>query len=238
MTELHNATFCVIDVETTGVSPTKDRICEIAFVLTTAEKVIHTAETFVDPGIPIPAAVSKIHGIFDKDVVGAPTAFPYGIKLPPRHCYVAHSAKFDSGFLPALKRKPWLCTRRLAKRVVPEMKSFANQALRHSLNVDVELPRGARPHRALPDALVTAAILRRLLARLPEGAPTTLEGLVDWCNEPVLLTTCYFGKQHRGKPWAEVPVEYLRWMESTCTTLDADTRYTLAHYLGQLTGTA
>jgi exodeoxyribonuclease X len=231
MLDLQNTAFCVLDVETTGLNFKKDRICEIAFVITTAEKVIHTADTFVDPGMPIPAVVSKIHGIFDKDVVGAPTTFPYGIKLPPRDCYVAHNARFDSSFLPALSRKPWLCTRRLAKRVLPGMKSYGNQALRHALELDVEMPEGGRPHRALPDALVTAAILRHLLAYLPEGAPTTLEGLVDWCNEPSLLTTCYFGKQHRGKAWSEVPREYLQWMESNCTNLDVDIRHTVTHYL-------
>jgi exodeoxyribonuclease X len=240
MTDLQNAAFCVIDIETTGLDYENDRICEIGFVITTMEKVIYAVDTLVDPGIPIPPEVTKIHHIVDRDVVGAPKEFPYGIKLPPRDCYVAHHAKFDSAFLPALSRGPWICTKRLARRVLPQEKKFGNQSLRHALNLDadLDLPPGARPHRALPDALVSAALLRHLLARLPKEAPDTVEGLAAWCNEPRLLEKCYFGKQHRGKPWSKVPKDYLEWMASSCSSLDADTRYTVAHYLGRPTSAA
>lgn len=231
MIDLENATFCVIDVETTGGSAARDKICEIAFVLTTMTGVVHTAETYVDPGIPIPAAVSAIHHIVDKDVVGAPRDFPYGIKLPPRHCYAAHHATFDSAFLPALKRQPWLCTARLARRVLPEVGRYSNQYLRYALNLEVEFTTGSQPHRALPDALVTAALLRHLLVRLPLDAPRTLHELIEWSWQPRLLTKCRFGTKHKGKPWSQVPREYLQWMESSCTDLDVDTRFTVRHYL-------
>ncbi len=62
-----------IDTESTGVDPQKDRIVEIAFAQWTAEGMVKEWQTRINPGISIPAAASKIHGIFDADVVGKPT---------------------------------------------------------------------------------------------------------------------------------------------------------------------
>ena len=231
MTQLQDATFCVVDTETTGIDPLNDKLCEIAFVLTTREQVIFMAETMINPGIPIPPEASAVHHIIDRHVADAPAVFPYGIKLPARQCYVAHNAEFDSAFLPQLARTPWLCTMRLARHVLPGLGSYKNQYLRYLLKLEVELPEGALPHRALPDAIVTAALLRHPLAKLPPDAPTTVEELVPWTHRPCLLTTCYFGQKHRGTPWADVPKDYLKWMLANCTDLDADTRFTAEHHL-------
>jgi exodeoxyribonuclease X len=232
MTDIKNATFCVIDIETTGLNFQKDRICEIAFVVTTKDEVICTAETFVNPGIPIPALASSIHHIVDKDVTDAPFDFPYGITLPHRDCYVAHNAAFDSTFLPKLKPKPWLCTMRMAKRVLPKMEKYTNQFLRYHLGLEIELPGGALPHRALPDALVTAALLRHLLANLPEEVPSTMSEFTEWASTPLLLDMCDFGK-HKGRPWASVPKDYLHWMMRERRDLDIDTHFTVQHYLSR-----
>lgn len=231
MSALENATFCVIDIETTGLSPIHDRICEIAFVISTIHEVVYAVDTLVNPGIPIPALASAIHHIVDSDVANAPSKMPYGIKLPKRDCYVAHNAAFDSSFLPDLSNKHWLCTMRLAKRVRPEMEKFSNQYLRYALGLSVDLPAGALPHRALPDALVTAAVLRYLLKNLPEGSPSTVADLAQWCAEPMLLKKCNFGNKHRGKLWCDVPKDYLAWIERECKGLDADTQHTVGHYL-------
>ncbi|RYG75508.1 hypothetical protein EON80_00475 [bacterium] len=233
MGSLETSIFCVVDIETTGGSASKDKICEIGFVLTSMTEVLHTAETYVDPGIPIPSSVSAIHHIVDADVQGAPRDFPYGIKLPPRDCYVAHHCAFDSSFLPALSKKPWLCTARLARRVFPDLKSYGNQFLRYELKLEVEFTTGSQPHRALPDALVTAALLRRLLENLPSDAPRELNQLIAWSWEPRLLVKCRFGNKHKGKLWSEVPLDYLQWMDEKCATLDVDTRFTVEHYLGK-----
>lgn len=231
MNDLRSATFCVIDIETTGLNPQRDRICEIAFVVTTMTEVIYAVDTFVNPGFPIPASASAIHHIVDRDVAGAPTQMPYGIILPKRHCYVAHNAAFDSSFLPALAGQNWICVMRLAKCLLPDIERFGNQYLRYSLGLEVELPAGALPHGALPDALVTAALLRHLLAKLPEGTPQTVTDLSTWVAEPSLVKIYKFGNKHRGKTWADVPSDYLRWIYDNCPDLDADTLHTVCHYL-------
>jgi DNA polymerase-3 subunit epsilon len=62
-----------IDLETTGTSIGSDRIVEISILklLPDGSEEVHTLR--VNPTIPIPAEVSAIHGIFDKDVADCPT---------------------------------------------------------------------------------------------------------------------------------------------------------------------
>jgi DNA polymerase-3 subunit epsilon len=61
------------DLETTGLSITTDRIVEIAILKLKTDGTTQTFSSRVNPGIPIPADVSKIHGIFDEDVRQCPT---------------------------------------------------------------------------------------------------------------------------------------------------------------------
>ena len=94
--------FTVFDVETTGMSPVRDRIVEIGAVRVDRDGVWTRFETLVNPGMPIPYQVTRVHGIDDRMVAGAPSFsdaayrfldFARGSKL------VAHNARFDLSFL-------------------------------------------------------------------------------------------------------------------------------------------
>ena len=69
----------VLDLETTGVDPRNDRIVEISVMKifpagaagTVPEPEVKTKR--VNPGVPIPAGASAVHGIFDADVAAEPT---------------------------------------------------------------------------------------------------------------------------------------------------------------------
>jgi DNA polymerase III subunit epsilon len=63
----------IFDLETTGISISKDRIVEFSFVKIhpNQEKEVRTQR--INPTIPIPEETSLIHGIYDKDVADAPT---------------------------------------------------------------------------------------------------------------------------------------------------------------------
>ncbi len=232
MNSFADAVFLVIDVETTGLDHKRDAVCEIAFVALQGGEIIFTADSLVNPGRGIPAEVSRIHGITDADVAGAPLLADLDIALPPHDCFVAHNSRFDSAFLPHLDERPWLCTQRLARHALPTCASYSNQNLRKSLNLDVGAAEGQPAHRALADALVTAALLKHLLGCMPPEAPDDLEMLVRWVSRPVLQTTCRFGK-HKGMAWSQVPKSYLEWMISPngLMNMDGDTRHTVQHYL-------
>ena len=62
----------VVDCETTGTDPQQDRIVSLAVVLVDLRRGerhdAKTLEVVVNPGVPIPAAATGVHGIRDKDV--------------------------------------------------------------------------------------------------------------------------------------------------------------------------
>lgn len=71
----------VFDLETTGINTAKDRIIELYMIKVMPngeEKHLHHK---LNPGIPIPAESSAIHGIYDKDVVDCPTMKDIGNEL-------------------------------------------------------------------------------------------------------------------------------------------------------------
>lgn len=64
----------VIDFETTGVNKNACGVVQVAAVRFEQGRVRGKYDTLVDPGMPIPHHATKIHGIQDADVEGAPSA--------------------------------------------------------------------------------------------------------------------------------------------------------------------
>jgi DNA polymerase-3 subunit alpha (Gram-positive type) len=100
----HLPELVVFDVETTGFSSTRDRIVEIGAVAICDGRICHTSTWLIDPGMPIPARATAVHGITDVDIAGMPdfksvyaefSAFTAGAPL------VAHNASFDIRFIKA-----------------------------------------------------------------------------------------------------------------------------------------
>lgn len=65
--------LAVIDLETTGINITKDRIVEISIAKANLDGTVETRTKRVNPTIPIPLESSLIHGIYDEDVKDEPT---------------------------------------------------------------------------------------------------------------------------------------------------------------------
>lgn len=161
--------YAVIDVETTGFDPRSDRIVEIGCAIVDGARVVATWSTLVDPQRPIPPRVTRVHGIADAHVAGAPL-FDVAVGQLAGWCEraipVAHNAAFDRGFLPTLHDRAWLCTVALARRAFPQAPNHRNQTLRRYLGIELAGAHGPLvAHRALDDALVTAQILIRCLER-------------------------------------------------------------------------
>ena len=62
----------VFDLETTGTSVNSDRIIELSYIKVLVDGSEHIKTMRFNPGIPIPAEVSLIHGIYDEDIKDAP----------------------------------------------------------------------------------------------------------------------------------------------------------------------
>lgn len=225
----------VIDFETTGTDPETSAICEIGWCDVVGERVVvpEYAGGLTNPGQPIPPEARAIHHISNTDIRNAP---PPGAVLecavtPDIAAFAAHNARFEQGyFQPA--ETPWICTYKAALRLWPEAPSHGNQVLRYWLglddNADFSPELAMPPHRALPDAYVTAHILREQLRN------ASIDDLIRWSAEPALLPTIRFGK-HRGTPFSEVPVDYLEWI-SRQADMGEDVRHTAQHHIDRRRG--
>ena len=127
---LRDATFCVVDLETTGGSAAAgSMITEIGAVKVRGGEVLGEFQTLVNPQTEIPAFIAVLTGISNTMVADAPridSALPAFLEFAAGTVLVAHNAPFDIGFLrhfAELQGRPWprfevLDTARLARRVI------------------------------------------------------------------------------------------------------------------------
>ena len=121
--QLTNARYAFVDVETTGFHPSYARVVEVACIVVERRDIIARFETLIDPKMSIPRFATAIHGITDASVCGKPSLGAVQQQLL-RYCgdatVVAHNACFDLSFLPFLRCRPVACTYQLAARIAPE----------------------------------------------------------------------------------------------------------------------
>jgi DNA polymerase III alpha subunit (gram-positive type) len=227
--KLREATFAVVDVETTGVNPAVDRVVEVACALVRDGREVEAFSTLIDPGCVIPAVASAVHHITNEHVRGSPLLDDFRATLTQMCAgavVVAHNARFDLGFLPFLTHRPTLCSMRLAMRVLPDAPNYKNQVLRYHLDVDAALGSEAIAHRARGDVQVTGRILTICLERyLAAGGVDDVDHLVREVAAPRLLPALTFGR-HRGIAIEGVPADYLRWLYRESLSASRDARYT------------
>jgi len=189
---LRDISFAVVDVETTGTSPSqRDRVTEIAIVQVAGGEVQECFETLVNPDRSIPPAIVALTRITDEMVREAPRFRDVAHDVVGRlreRVFVAHNVSFDWRFVSHEVQRAagvslvgeQLCTVRLARHLLPQLPRRSLDAVTHYFGIDI----GAR-HRAAGDALATAHVLVRLL-RLAED-----RGAVTWRELDALL--------HRGR---------------------------------------
>ncbi|MFT3766345.1 MAG: 3'-5' exonuclease [Minicystis sp.] len=94
--------IALIDTETTGRDPTKDRIIEIGVVLGLKGEIVNRFSKLINPGCPIPAESTAVHGIKDADVAGMPAFAEIAQELVAflgNAIPAAYNAAFDRGFV-------------------------------------------------------------------------------------------------------------------------------------------
>jgi DNA polymerase-3 subunit epsilon len=199
--------FVVVDVETTGGSWSHgDRVTEIAAVrVSGVGAVLDEYRTLVNPERPIPYEISALTNITRDMVYRAPRFRDVAAdvaRVLAGAVFVAHNAPFDWRFVGAeLDRagRPLtgrtLCTVRLARKVVPEIRSRSLDSLSYFFDVHNE----AR-HRAYGDARATALIFRRLLDRLDTREVTRWDEL-----ELLLLRRSQRRRRQANPHWAPDP---------------------------------
>jgi DNA polymerase-3 subunit epsilon len=171
-TPLHEVTFCVLDLETTGGHRTDDMITEIGVVKVRGGECLGTFQTLVNPGRAIPPQITVLTGLTDAVVRTAPrieTVLGTLRDFLGDAVFVAHNASFDLGFVRAALardgrpeyRPTVVDTAALARRLLrDEVPNCKLSTLASRLRLD-HTPN----HRALDDALATTDLLHLLLER-------------------------------------------------------------------------
>lgn len=214
---LIDTTFVVVDLETTGGSPSDCAITEIGAVKVRGGEVIGEFQTLVNPGGPIPPFITVLTGITDAMVVAAP---PVGEALfslfeflgsPEETVLVAHNAPFDIGFLRAGAERlqvPWpkyqvIDTARITRYVVSrdEVRDFKLSTLAAFFGA-----KSNPEHRALADARATVDVLHGVIERLGSHGVTTLEDLKGFTNR---VTDAQRRKRHFADGLPSTPGVYI-----------------------------
>ena len=183
--QLSHVTFCVLDIETAGGSPTGEGITEIGAVKYKGGQEIARFNVLIHPGCTIPPFIVTLTGISDHMVRNAPPVaevLPSLIDFIGDSVFVAHNARFDLGFVNAALvahgydalTNSVIDTVQLARRLIRnEVPNCKLSTLASCLN----LPH--QPiHRAMDDVLATGDLLHYLIERAAALGVFYLEDLV------------------------------------------------------------
>lgn len=174
--------YVVFDIETTGLSPTNNRIIEIGAVRIKDGRIQDTFSEFVNPEVPIPYTITKLTSITDVMVQNAPTIeviLPKFLEYIGDASVVAHNATFDTGFIRENAKRLGLVfdstivdTMTLAHILLPELGKYTLDRLCKQFGVVNE-----HHHRACDDAAATAEIFVKMIKMIKEKGITTIHEL-------------------------------------------------------------
>lgn len=170
---LSEATFCVVDLETTGLDLDSDVIINAAAVKVKSRQITKIFDTFVKPPFPVPPDSIQWHGITDSMLENKPTiaeVLPELLRFIGPSILVGHHINFDLRMLDRQLRRyydcplegaPWLDTMLLHKLVMENNTSTRLDDLLTTYCIDCE-----QRHRALGDAIATTRVFLRIIQEL------------------------------------------------------------------------
>ena len=172
--------YVVFDIETTGFSPSNDRIIEIGAVKISGGQIVDKFSSFINPQMPIPLEIIELTGINDDMVIDAPLiadVLPEFLRFCEGCSLVAHNASFDVSFIVKNAERlgietdfTVIDTVGLSRLLLPELSKYKLNIVAKALNVSLE-----NHHRAVDDAGATAEIFIKLCKMLKEREIYILE---------------------------------------------------------------
>lgn len=186
---LDDATYCVLDLETTGISITTEKITEVGIMKVKNGEVIDEFEIFVNPEKPIPQRVVEVTNITDEMVKDAETidkVFPKILEFVGDSIIVAHNASFDVGFLKHNAKllgyefnNTYIDTLPLAKDLFPDLKKYKLGKIADSLGIEVDVA-----HRALADVDTTVKVFNVMLKKLKDKGINIVDEIDSATKDP------------------------------------------------------
>ena len=188
----------MLDTETTGLSREKDRVVEVAACRIDAASgaVIEEFHHYVNPGIPVPPAAVKVHGLTDAFLADKPFFGEIAASLAAfleGSTVVIHNAPFDTGFLAAEYRgcgvgpfesipESIVCSVSMARQLMRPGESASLDALCDRFGIDRSsraAAGGGSVHGALIDCRLLAQVYVQLKA-LKDEQEARIEGLLPF----------------------------------------------------------
>ena len=166
--------YTFFDLETTGMSPTRDRIVEIAAIRYGSGGAESRFHSLVNPGRHICGKSSSVHGITDAMLEDAPRFREVGpkfLEFAENSTLVAHNARFDLGFLQeSLLRNSlgiWngltLDSMKFLKTVFPGLPAYNLRYLTEHFGMRY---RDGKAHRAMNDVEITVEIFKMTMGKI------------------------------------------------------------------------
>ena len=173
-----------VDIETTGLSSTHDRIIEIGIIRVEDNSIVQTYHSLINPQTFLPAEIERITGITTKELENAPTFRSIKqdiLEILIDTTFVAHNVRFDYGFIKnEFKREnisfssKQFCTVKLSRLLYPSAPRHNLDAIIQRFNLVCE-----NRHRALDDAKVLFHFYQKLQENFPREHITSA---IDICS--------------------------------------------------------
>ena len=138
--------YAILDIETTGLSPSAEKITEIAIYIHDGKKVVESFSTLINPEKKIPYRIIQITGINNQMVESAPKFYEVAkkiVELTDNKIVVGHNVRFDYGFIRNefkslgfdFQRKT-IDTVKLSRKLIPGKLSYSLGKLCQSLGIE------------------------------------------------------------------------------------------------------
>ncbi len=160
--------FSIIDIETTGLSPKREKITEIAIFVHDGKKVVDEFSTLINPEVDIPYRITQITGINNKMVKDAPKFYEVAkhiVEMTEGTTFVGHNVHFDYNFVRKEFRelgydyqRKVICTAKLSRKLLPGRRSYSLGKLCPELGIE-----NPHRHRAFGDATATTKLFEILM---------------------------------------------------------------------------
>ena len=176
--------FAIVDIETTGDKPKNFKIIEIAIILHDGKKELDVFHSFVDPEERISPFISRLTGIHDADVHGAPKFYEIAkeiVEFTRDTIFVAHNVSFDYNVIRREFRRlgydyrmDHLCTIQSAKVLMPDLASYALKNITQELGIEL-----SNHHRAIDDTRATAELFGMLFKKAKGNMGNLIKKEID-----------------------------------------------------------
>ncbi len=180
--------LCFVDVETTGMRSTYDRIIEIGALRVEENRVVKTFTSLINPDKYLPPEIVSLTGITPADLENAPSFREIKDEIQEMFedaILVAHNVRFDYGFIKNEFKRLGLvfspkhfCTVKLSRSLFPEFNHHNLDAIMERFKIKSEVR-----HRAFNDAAVLWEFYQKIQKKFTE------EVLIEAVNRALLRPT-------------------------------------------------